>query len=80
MLAEDSFIDLTGVPCPINFVRAKLLIDTLKFGQILRMEVDNGEPIESVSKSMKEEGHEIVQVNKFEFYTELFIKVASKLL
>lgn len=74
MLVEDSFIDLTGVPCPINYVRAKLLIDTLKFGQVLRIELDNGEPLESVCKSMQEEGHEILQTNKFELYTELFIK------
>lgn len=75
MLVEDAFIDLTGVACPINFVRAKLLIDTMKFGQILRLEIDNGEPVESVTKSMQEEGHEIIQSNKFELYSELFIRV-----
>jgi tRNA 2-thiouridine synthesizing protein A len=74
MLAEDAFIDLKGVACPINFVRAKLMIDTMKFGEILRVELDNGESVESVTKSMKEEGHEIIQSDEFEFYTELFIR------
>jgi tRNA 2-thiouridine synthesizing protein A len=75
MSVEDAFIDLSSVPCPINFVRTKLLIDTLKPGQILRAQLDNGEPLESVRKSMQEEGHEIIQVNVLDDRaTELFIK------
>ncbi len=74
MLTEDAFLDLTGVACPINFVRAKLMIDTMRFGQTLKIELDNGEPLESVKTSLAEEGHEILQVNNFEFYSEIFVK------
>ena len=74
MLTEDCFINLRGIPCPINFVRAKLLIDTLKYGEVLKVELDNGEPAESVEKSMIEEGHQILDLNKFESHSVIFIK------
>ena len=74
MSVEDAFIDLKSVPCPINFVRAKLMIDSMKHGEVLRIELDDGEPVESVTKSMQEEGHELIQQNKFEEHHELFVK------
>ena len=74
MLVEDAFIDLTSVPCPINFVRAKLMIDTLRLGQILKIELDLGEPHQSVIKSMQEEGHEIIQETRLASSMEIFIK------
>jgi TusA-related sulfurtransferase len=74
MLTEDCFINLRGIPCPINFVRAKLLIDTLKYGEVLKVELDNGEPAESVEKSMIEEGHDILGSEKFESHSVFFIK------
>lgn len=77
MLAEDSFIDLTGVKCPINFVRAKLMIDTMKPKEILKIALDNGESFESVSKSMLEEGHEIIQINKAQENSEIFVEKKS---
>ena len=53
-------LDLTGVPCPLNWVRAKLALEALEPGERLALELDEGEPLESVPASAREAGHEVV--------------------
>jgi sulfite reductase (ferredoxin) len=53
-------LDLRGVPCPLNWVRARLLLETLEPGDELRLQLDQGEPMESVPASAREDGHEVV--------------------
>ena len=54
-------LDLRKVACPINFVRSKIRLDAMVSGEILEIWLDDGEPIESVSKSLVEEGHQILE-------------------
>lgn len=61
--ADDS-LDLRGVLCPINFVKTKLKLEAMDVGQVLEIVLDDGEPIQNVPKSIKEEGHKIVEVKK----------------
>jgi len=57
----DQQIDLTGVACPMNFVKAKLRLETMDAGKILSIILDDGEPIQNVPASLKGEGHEILE-------------------
>ena len=57
-------LNLKGVSCPLNFVKTKLKLETMEAGQILEVELDDGEPITNVTASVKEEGHCIVNVEK----------------
>ena len=52
-------LDLTGVPCPMNWVQTKLALEELAPGDSLVVELDEGEPIESVPRSAREDGHEV---------------------
>jgi TusA-related sulfurtransferase len=52
-------LDLRSVACPINFVRTKIKLDSLSCGAEIKVLLDDGEPIESVSSSITQEGHEI---------------------
>ena len=52
-------LDLTGVPCPLNWVRAKLALEPLAPGERLALELDRGEPLDSVPASAREAGHEV---------------------
>ena len=52
-------LDLRGVPCPLNWVRARLLLETLEPGDELRLQLDPGEPVESVPASAREDGHKV---------------------
>lgn len=65
----DKFKDLRGVKCPMNFVKTKLELANMQNGQILEILLDNGEPIENVPGSVKNEGHEILsQIKKDNFW------------
>jgi TusA-related sulfurtransferase len=52
-------LDLTGVACPLNWVRAKLVLERLPPGSALSLILDPGEPLESVPRMAEEDGHEV---------------------
>ncbi len=58
----DSFVDITDVVCPITFVKVKVAIEELDNGQILEIRMNDGEPIQNVPRSLKDEGHKVVSV------------------
>lgn len=57
-------LDLKGVACPINFVKTKLKLEEMQDGEILELIIDDGEPMQNVPRSIKEEGHKIIKVEK----------------
>ena len=52
-------LDLTGVPCPMNWVRTRLTLEGMEPGDRLEVRLDAGEPLESVPASAREDGHEV---------------------
>lgn len=74
---SDAYLDLRGVMCPINFVKTKLKLDTMEPGEVLELVLDSGEPIQNVPKSIKEEGHKILEVKKEEGFFKLKIRKGS---
>jgi tRNA 2-thiouridine synthesizing protein A len=52
-------LDLTGVLCPLNWVKAKLALEEIGPGERLVLRLDPGEPLESVPRSAREAGHEV---------------------
>ena len=67
-------IDLRGVLCPINFVKTKLKLEMMENEQVLEVTLDDGEPMRNVPRSIKEEGHKIIKVEKLDGGYKLFIK------
>ena len=55
-------VDLSGVPCPLNFVQAKLHLEDLEIGRRLAIVLDDGEPVENVPESFKGEGQTIEEI------------------
>lgn len=70
----DQHLDLKGVPCPLNFVKTKLKLENMEAGSILEVVLDDGDPITNVTASVKEEGHQILKVEKTSEYWKLIIK------
>lgn len=50
-------LDLRGIPCPVNFIRSRLALERLADGEILRVDLDGGEPERLVSEGLRGEGH-----------------------
>lgn len=60
----DAQLDLRGTPCPINFVRTKLKLESMVAGTVLEIWLDPGEPIEQVPDSLLMEGHHVEQIQE----------------
>ncbi|MCR5687020.1 MAG: sulfurtransferase TusA family protein [Lachnospiraceae bacterium] len=74
-IRADEIIDITDVTCPITFVKTKVAIEELDEGQILQVHLNDGEPVENVPRSIREEGHEVLDLRENGDGTyELFIK------
>ncbi len=58
----DDTVDITDVVCPVTFVKAKVALEELDDGQILSVHMKDGEPVQNVPRSIKEEGHQILKL------------------
>ena len=58
----DDTVDITDVVCPVTFVKAKVALEELDDGQILAIKMNDGEPVQNVPRSVKEEGHQILKL------------------
>lgn len=63
-IPADASLNLRGTPCPINFVRTKLKLETMAPGEILEVWLDAGEPIEQVPDSLRMEGYLIESIDE----------------
>jgi tRNA 2-thiouridine synthesizing protein A len=73
-IKADEILNLEGVVCPNNFVKTKLKLEGMQEGQVLEVILDDGEPIKNVPRAVKEEGHEIIAVEKLDNKWRLLIK------
>ena len=62
-MKADSFLDITDVVCPITFVKTKVALEDLEKGQILKLRLNDGEPVQNVPRSLKDEGHKVLQLD-----------------
>ncbi len=61
-------IDLRGVSCPTNFVKAKLALEMIDAGEIVKFLLDDGEPVKNVPRSLKEDGHKLISLEEKDGY------------
>lgn len=74
-IKQDAFVDITDKVCPLTFVKAKVALDELDVGQILAVRMNDGEPVQNVPRSMKDDGQQVLKLNDNEDGTyTLFVK------
>ena len=71
----DETVDITDKVCPLTFVKAKVTLDELDDGEVLAIRMNDGEPVQNIPRSIKEEGHQILKLedNEDGTYT-LYVK------
>ena len=52
-------LDVSGLACPLTWVKTKLALERLEPGDVLEVRVAPGEALESVPRSAREAGHEV---------------------
>ncbi|MDD5309271.1 MAG: sulfurtransferase TusA family protein [Deltaproteobacteria bacterium] len=60
MIVAPETLDLSGVPCPANAARALLRLEGMDPGSLLRIIVDDGEPVLNVPPALEQEGHALL--------------------
>lgn len=58
----DDTVDIIDKVCPLTFVKAKVAIDELEDGEVIAIRMNDGEPVQNVPRSIKEEGHQILKL------------------
>lgn len=58
----DDTVDITDVVCPVTFVKAKVALEEMEDGQVLSIHMNDGEPVQNVPRSIKDEGHQILKL------------------
>lgn len=71
----DAEVDITDKVCPLTFVKAKVSLEELEDGEILAIRLKDGEPVQNVPRSIKEEGHQVLKLEDNEDGTfTLYVK------
>ena len=58
----DHELDITRDVCPMTFVRARLMVEKMKHGEILAIRLCGDEPLKNVPDSLVELGHRILSL------------------
>ena len=67
-------VDLRGVSCPTNFVKAKLALELLEPGDSVQFLLDDGEAVKNVPRSLKAEGHKLLGLQEVDGHYELTLE------
>jgi TusA-related sulfurtransferase len=67
-------VDLRGISCPTNFVKAKLALELLETGATVKFLIDDGEPVKNVPRSLKAEGHKLLAMQEVDGHYELTLE------
>ncbi len=72
--SDKRFKDFRGVACPMNFVKTKIELSTMKSGELLEILLDDGAPIKNVPGSVRNEGHHVLEEKRNENFWSVLIR------
>lgn len=59
-------LDITREHCPMTFVKTKIQLSKLNAGDVLEVLLTEGEPLENVPRSSREQGFNVLEVSHVE--------------
>jgi TusA-related sulfurtransferase len=74
----DEELNLLGVVCPYNYVKTKLKLEEMATGQVLRVTIDEGEPVRNVPRSVTDEGHQVLKIEPYHGHCRVTIRKAAE--
>jgi len=69
----DRQVDFRGVTCPLNFVKTRMVLQTLAKGSVLAVLLDD-EGARNVPESVAKEGHEVLVIDRVEKHWKVTIR------
>lgn len=55
-------LDITADTCPLTMVKTKLLLEETPVGEIVIIRLNAGEPLDNVPRTLRDQGHEILEL------------------
>tara|TARA_B100000965_G_scaffold347060_1_gene318935 strand:- start:219 stop:464 length:246 start_codon:yes stop_codon:yes gene_type:complete len=74
----NQYLDLCGLPCPVNFVKCCLALENLSVNQVLKVDLDIGEAEKSTIDGLKDKGYKVKTLNKDSKKVTLIISSEEK--
>ena len=70
-MAENAYeiadtVDITELVCPMTFVTAKAALAELEIGEVLRVHLTAGEPMQNVPRSFADDGQKVLSLKEAE--------------
>ena len=73
-VTANEVVDLRGVACPLNFVKAKLALERVDIGAEVEYLLDLGEAQKNVPASFKQQGQDVLVIDQVEDHISLRVK------
>ena len=73
-MIPDATVDITAEVCPMTYVRVKLALERLSQGNVLEVWLTGEEPLKNVPKSVLDDGHHVLSVERAEGKSRLLIR------
>ena len=77
-MIEENYLDLRGIPCPVNYIRASLAIEELNEQDLLTIDLDKGEPYMMVSNGLSNTGHEFKIILDDDSWVRILVNGCAK--
>lgn len=61
-MSQAPVLDLRGTACPLNYVKARLRLETMDPGEVLELWLDLGEPQVQVPRSLRMDGELVEEI------------------
>ena len=74
----DHYLDLSGLVCPVNFVKCCLALENLSLNQVLKVDLDVGEAETSLIDGLQEKGYKVKILKKDSKKVTLMISSVQK--
>jgi TusA-related sulfurtransferase len=55
-------VDITPAVCPLTFVKVKVALEQTEDKGVLYVKLNDGEPIQNIPRSLKDEGHRVIKI------------------
>ena len=55
-------LDISADGCPLTFVKTKLLLEKMAIGEVARIRLSAGEPLDNVPRTLREQGQVVLAV------------------
>jgi TusA-related sulfurtransferase len=67
-------VDLRGVPCPLNWAKAKVRLEALPRGELLAVVVDDPRSVRDMPRAAEAEGYAVLDVEALDGAWRLVIE------